>query len=284
MQGVKLEVSPEAVRSLASRLSDTAAAKELGVAVSSFFLLRKRYGIPSFTQSTGCRRSLRDSRLLRPGEGVRHPQHLSLRVDCFDAIDSPEKAYYLGLLAADGHVNLSPKGKYVSIELQEPDAVVLEGLERLLGCSGKIRRMARSGKKPSRRLLVHSRELAESLFRQGITLSTEEHWVPAGLPAALRPHCLRGLLDGDGHICFRKKSLYLCSCSLKLIEVVQGWVSECLGIEAPRRSRILPSRKLFHCLTFGGRPRNVLEWAYGSGGVAIPRKKAEADLWLSRFE
>jgi hypothetical protein len=284
MQGIKLEVSPEVVRQLASRLSDTAAAKELGIAVSSFFLLRKRYGIPSFTRSTGCRRSLKDSRLLAPGEGTRHPQHLDLKVDCFEVIDSPGKAYYLGLLATDGHVSSAPKGKYMSIELQEPDAQVLDGLEHLLCCSGKIRRIVREGKKPTRRLLVYSRELVESLMRQGITLNTEDHYVPRDMLPSLRPHCLRGLLDGDGHICSRKKALFLSGCSDDLLDTAISWVADALGIKAVKRSRILPSGKPFHTITFGGRPRDVLEWAYGAGGIAVPRKKAEADLWLSMFE
>ena len=281
MQGTKLEIPKETVEELAGHLSDTQAARKLGIAVSSFFLLRKRYGVQSFTRKTGCRRSLEDGRLLMPGTGTRHPQHQDLDVDCFESIDSEEKAYFLGLLATDGHIVIGDRGKYVSIELQEPDCNVLSGLGRLLRCPERIQRIERSGKKPSGRFRVYSRELAESLVRRGISTRTEEHVVPRDLPPHLRPHCLRGILDGDGHICSRKKSLYLCSCSHGLIEVVAGWVKEGLGLALSRKERILPSGKAFHVVTFGGGPRKVLAWAYGGSSVGIARKKAEADLWLS---
>lgn len=284
MQGVKLDIPEPVVRELAAEWSDTRAAKRLGIATSSFFLLRKRYGIPSFTKSTGCRRSLEEGTLLNPGEGSAHPWHKGIKVDCFEPINTPDKAYYFGLLAADGHTSLKPNAKFVSIELQMPDAEVLDGLARLINCHGKIAELKRVGKRPSKRLLVHSRLLTESLIRQGITLNTEQHFLPASIPAALRRHCLRGLLDGDGHISAKKKSLYLCSCSSSIIQAVSGWVKDEFGLSPAVRRRVLPSGKPFFTMTFGGGPREVLKWAYGAPGSVIARKKAEADSWIAMVE
>lgn len=284
MQGIRLDVPEETVRSLASELSDTHAAERLGIARSSFFLLRRRYGVSSFTRGTGCRQSPSSGKLLRPGEGTAHPATRGIAVDCFETIDSPEKSYYLGLLAADGHASIKPNAKFVAIELQEPDCEVLSGLARLLGSSRGLERINRKGKKPSGRLRVHSRPLVESLVSRGITLNTEEHFIPDDLPREFRPHCLRGLLDGDGHIDAASKNLYLCSCSEPIITSVTQWALEDLGLEASVRSRILPSGKRFYYLTFGGEPRKVLKWAYGAPGPVIARKKEEADLWLSMCE
>jgi hypothetical protein len=284
MQGVKLEIPEITVRRLAAEQSDTMAAKSLGIAVSSFFLLRKRYGIPSFTRSTGCRRSLRDGKLLKPGEGIAHPWHSDLYVGCFERIDSPAKAYFLGLLAADGHTSLKPNAKFVSIELQQPDDAVLNELSALLRLNRGAQSLLREGKKPSGRLLIHSRELTESLIRGGITENTETHSLRVHVPPDLRSHCVRGLLDGDGHISARKKSLYLCGCSESIAATVTQWADEQLGIQAACKWRSLPSGKRFFTLTFGGRPRDVLKWAYAPGGPRIPRKEVQADLWLSMYE
>lgn len=280
MQGVKLEISEETVRKLASEWSDTQAAKLLGIATSSFFVLRKRHGIQSFTKSTGCRRSLQGGQLLHPGQGTAHPWHRDLRVDCFQNIDSPDKAYYLGLLAADGHTSLKPNAKFTSIELQFPDADVLNGLAKLLNYRGSCERVTRKGKRPSGRLLIHSRLLTESLVSQGITLNTEQHFLPSTIPRELRGHCLRGLLDGDGHISAKKKSLYLCSCSQAIIFTVSSWVAEGFSVEPVIHSRVLPSGKSFFTMTFGGKPRKILQWTYGAGAPCITRKKLEADTWI----
>lgn len=280
MQGIKLEISEEVVRKLASEWSDVQAAKQLGIATSSFFLLRKRYGIPSFTRSTGCRRSLQGGQLLRPGQGTAHPWHKDLKVDCFQSIDSPDKAYFLGLLAADGHTSLKRNAKFTSIELQFPDAEVLDELARLVNYKGGCEMITRKGKRPSGRLLIHSRLLTESLVSQGITLNTEQHFLPGSIPSELRGHCLRGLLDGDGHISAKKKSLYLCSCSQAIISTVSTWVAEELSVETVVHSRILPSGKTFFTMTFGGKPREILQWTYGAGEPYIKRKKLEADTWI----
>lgn len=284
MQGVKLEIPVETVRRLASEQSDTMAARSLGISVSSFFLLRKRYGIPSFTRKTGCRRSLKDGRLLQPGEGIAHPWQQGLDVVCFESIDTPAKAYFLGLMAADGHTSMKPNAKFFSIELQQPDDDVLRELASLVRSTREPRKMERKGKKPSGRLLVHSRQLTESLIARGITENTEEHSVPTDLAPEFRGACLRGLLDGDGHIDATKKSLYLCGCSDAIATTSSQWVKEELGIEAAIKWRVLPSGKRFFVLTFGGRPRDVLKWAYCSEGPVIARKKAQADLWLSMCE
>jgi hypothetical protein len=265
-------------------MSDIMAARSLGISVSSFFLLRKRFGVPSFTKATGCRRSLQDGRVLQPGEGTAHPWHRDLYVNCFESIDCPEKAYFLGLLAADGHTSLKRNAKFVSIELQCPDHEVLHGLASLLRLNREIEYTNRKGKKPSGRLLVHSRLLVESLIRQGITENTEKHALLADVPTSMRRHCVRGLLDGDGHISAKKKSLYLCGCSEAIAAKVTEWVDAELGLKTATRWRVLPSGKRFFSLTFGGRPREILKWAYRAGGPVIKRKKEQADLWLSMCE
>ena len=65
---------------------------------------------------------------------------------------------------------------------------------------------------------------------------------------------------------------------------VTQWADEQLGIQAACKWRSLPSGKRFFTLTFGGRPRDVLKWAYAPGGARIPRKEVQADLWLSMCE
>lgn len=261
--------------------SDTLAAKELGIAVSSFFLLRKKYGIPSFTESTGNRRARRSGKILLPGEGVAHPQHKDLRAETFDSIDSEAKAYFLGLMASDGHTNWDSDGKYISIELQDPDSEILVKFAELLNYKGGIERLSRKGKKPSGRLRVYSADLTRSLIGQGISETTETHSASDDIPRNLRNHFLRGLIDGDGHVKASTKSLNFTSASESLVITVSKWCLEEFNIKTSVKVSILKSGKLFYRITFGGKPKTILEWIYLNSSVYIDRKKVQAETWLS---
>jgi hypothetical protein len=281
MQGVKLDISEAVIRQLASEQSDTWASRKLGIAVSSFFLLRKKYGIPSFTSKTkGARRSLVDGRLLRKGEGIAHPCTAGLRSDFFDCIDTPEKAYFLGLMATDGHTEWKPQGKFLSLELQERDGAIVKRFAELLNAEHKIERIAREGKKPTTRVRIYSSRLTAALMGHGVTLDTETQFLPASLRSDLRRHCIRGVLDGDGHIDAKKGSCYICGCSSALMSTVADWLREELGIEAKLKSLRLKSGKTFYQLLFSGRPAVVLAWAYENQTLSIERKSAEAEKWL----
>lgn len=281
MQGIKLQFTEETIRQMAERYSDTQAAKRLGIAVSSFFLLRKKYGVPSFTKTTGNRRARGTGELLLPGQGVAHPHQSGLKSDWFHSIDTDEKAYFLGLLTADGHTHLSADGKFFRIELQDPDASVLAQFAASLGSSRPIEGVRRAGKKPSGRLTVYSRPLVEDLTRQGVTSDKPSRFAPPELSSVLRGAYLRGLLDGDGHINAAKKMLNLGSCSLLVIQVVSDWTSEKLSVQPKIHRRKLPSGLDHYRLSFGGVPREVLGWAYSGTGPRIARKQEQADLWMS---
>lgn len=281
MQGTKLTIDKSVVQELASQYSDTLAAKELGIAVSSFYSLRKKYGIVSFTELTGNRRARKSGVLLPPGEGTAHPQHADLNKNAFEVIDTEEKAYFLGLMAADGHTSWKLKAKFISIELQNPDSEVLLQMAKLLNYKKGIENLCRKGKKPSGRLLIYSKELTASLISKGITETTETHSAPSDIPKQLRPHFLRGLIDGDGHIKVSTKSLNFTTCSKSLIDAISDWCEEEFKIQTSVSVRILKSKKPFYCLTFGGRPRVILDWLYSNSTVSIARKKEQALAWLS---
>lgn len=284
MQGTKINIEKERIQTLARQYSDTLAAKELGIAVSSFYLLRKKHGIPSFTQSTGNRRARKTGRVLQPGEGVAHPQHANLKIDAFEVIDTESKAYFLGLLAADGHSSWKPDAKFFSIELQKPDSKVLKKLAELVNYAGSLESINREGKKPTERLLIYSSDLTLSLIKNGISETTETHFASNLLPKKFRKDFLRGLIDGDGHVKFSTKALNLTTCSKAIVESVSAWCLEEFGIVTSVTFKTLNSGKLIYTVTFGGKPRVILDWIYTNAAVYIERKKIQSEIWLSLVE
>jgi len=284
MQGIKLSINKETIELLAKQYSDTLAAKKLNIAVSSFYLLRKKYEVPSFTKLTKNKQNRKTGEVLLPGQGVSHPQYNNLKIETFDCIDTEHKAYFLGLMAADGHTSLKPDAKFMSLELQKPDSEVLKKFACLLNYEGEIESISREGKKPSEKLLIYSRKLTESLIKNGISETTETHSISTFLPKKLRRHFLRGLIDGDGHIKFSTKALNLTVSSEALIKTVSEWCLEEFNIKTSLKVRTLKSGKLFYRLTFGGKPKLILKWTYQDASVYIERKKVEAEKWLCLFK
>lgn len=122
----------------------------------------------------------------------------------FDTIDTEEKAYFLGLLYADG-CNYVPRGS-VSIGLQERDIDILERFKSELECNKPLTFINKRSKNPawqnSYSLEICSKKISNRLIELGIPQNksfiikfpTEEQ-IPKNL---IRPFLL-GAMDGDGN-------------------------------------------------------------------------------------
>lgn len=285
-QGKKVTVDPKVLETLTFQFSDTQIAKQLNLAVSTVFSLRKKYGIRSFTEKTESRQGRLTGEILLPGEGTPHKNLDSPESLYFAEIDTPRKAYFLGLIATDGCLSYD-KNKFLSIELKEPDYCVLETLAVELKSASKVAIYSRGDKNNTSygRLRVYNRVLVDCLRRFGITEDTTKNKAYTGLSKELRPHYLRGLLDGDGCIKNQTKTLNFGSRSMDLIAIWNSWVSEEFKVSCSITEKLLKSQKPFYTITFGKKPKEVLSWLYEiNQEVCIPRKRVEALLWLNASE
>ena len=124
--------------------------------------------------------------------------------DYFKQIDTPDKAYFLGLLYADGC-----NTRYgLSIGLQESDKNILELLKNYINYTGSIFIKPQKNYKNMAVLDIKSIELSNQLSNLGcipaksLTLKfpTEEQ-----VPTHLIHHFMRGYFDGDGCLGHYKK-------------------------------------------------------------------------------
>lgn len=110
----------------------------------------------------------------------------------FQTIDSPEKAYWLGFLGADGCV--SPNG--FKVALKSGDVSHLRQLSADVSFTGPVR--ARPSMNASE-LTVCSMRMRADLIRHGVvprkSYCNPAPWLPA---EHLRAHFWRGYFDGDG--------------------------------------------------------------------------------------
>ncbi|BCM88706.1 hypothetical protein IAD21_00548 [Abditibacteriota bacterium] len=155
----------------------TSLASEFGVTYGAIIALMEKHGIP------------------RKDAGF--PRKHVFDFDFFEVIDSEDKAYWLGFIAADGCVH---KGNSLSIGLAGIDIEHLRKFAVSIGLSTWEPRIVKSRLGfESVRLTVTSPKMVLDLRKWGI-VQRKSHCLewPEFLSSELLRHYLRGYIDGDG--------------------------------------------------------------------------------------
>lgn len=115
----------------------------------------------------------------------------------FQYIDTEEKAYFLGLLYADGCNIKNSNG--VSLQLKEDDLYILEKFKDEIKYTGPIRKVIK--KNIHYNLTFYSKEFSSIIEEKGIipNKSKKLDKIP-DIPNKLLHHFIRGYFDGDGCI------------------------------------------------------------------------------------
>jgi len=135
----------------------------------------------------------------------------TLNYTYFEVIDSEEKAYFLGLIFADGNTSIHKYTHKFAITLTQSDEYLLYNLRDCLESNCDIRtyyKTAGYGEKngnPFTTLSIYNKPFVESLIAKGcIPAKSKILEMPIGVPADLMRHFVRGYLDGDGCIIIPK--------------------------------------------------------------------------------
>lgn len=126
----------------------------------------------------------------------------------FDQIDTPNKAYILGMLYADGNNHL--KHNSITLTLQESDKELLLAVKEELKYNGPLRFIPLHDKNPNYQnqycLCINDEYMSQKLAELGVvnakSLVLE---FPSFLDPNLLSHFIRGYFDGDGNIYYDKK-------------------------------------------------------------------------------
>lgn len=255
----------DVVESYSSRMSDADAAKELGVAMVTFYHRRKSLKIPSYFQRSGLRKR-------KNGEVYSFHDYDDR---FFRRIDTPEKAYFLGLLASDG--NISPRLTAVRIALKATDQQILEDFRACLGHGAPVLRdkvpTYQDGRlgEPQKVLVLSRKVMVADLLRHGITpCKSHDLVVSVGLDRDLAPHFLRGVWDGDGSL--TQKRFKVTTASIVFARQLQGLIKMISGMELPIVSDGQPGREPLYCLCGYKRDRRAIQAIYGVKGPVMSRK------------
>lgn len=124
----------------------------------------------------------------------------NLNQSYFEKIDSEVKAYWLGLIYADGS-NKVNRSTFV-LGLKEDDKAILELLKKDLEYNNSIKvyKDNRGNRKDFYTLNVYSKKICEDLEAHGVTQNKTYTLQAPSISEEFYSHFLRGYFDGDGSI------------------------------------------------------------------------------------
>lgn len=130
-----------------------------------------------------------------------------LNENYFETIDSREKAYFLGLLAADGCIHKSIPGKRntrISLTLKVEDKYIIDALAKAIDYRGTVRIITiRSGQYAGHQygcLVFTSNKMAADLSKYSITSSKSSTLQYPIIPEEFNYDFIRGYFDGNGSV------------------------------------------------------------------------------------
>lgn len=206
----------------------------------------------------------------------------------FDIIDTPEKAYWLGLIYADGY-NGDTKGWVLHLGLQKRDVNLLEKLSMTLLGRIMLKEIPAHTHKWKNHTInghgayvfrIYSRHLSEALTRAGAHTAKSQTLrfpTPDQVPNHLLRHFMLGYFDGDGCLTSHERPPYRRRYTFSLIstrefcESFQGVLFKELGVKA-----ILHKQLKMTILVVNGNEKieKTMNWMYGDSSLWLERKRA----------
>nr|WP_142412628.1 LAGLIDADG family homing endonuclease [Clostridium sp. Marseille-P7770] len=162
---------------------------------------------PKIGKIMGCNynkicRILDEFNIKRVNNGIRI---YHLNESYFDCIDTPNKAYVLGLMCADG-CNFPPKHT-AFISLQESDKDLLEKIRKEMDSDQPLRIIDQSKRNDNNYTYnnmctfnMYSTHICDSLTKLGVVRNKSLTLEFPNIPEYLYSHFVRGYFDGDGSI------------------------------------------------------------------------------------
>jgi len=207
------------------------------------------------------------------------------RDDAFSSLNSPEAAYFAGLIAADGSV--TTKQIYsLCINLHHADAYILEELRVWLGSTTtvKIRKRTSRGSDYAQ-LWLSSKQILTDLRRHGID---EHKSTNLRLPSEIDDyhflHYARGFIDGDGYVASEHSAHRISVCgAYEFLTAFKSRLQKVTGVTSGGIHRLPSTTRIFQ-MTWGALAdvKTICAALYDNNGPALHRKKERALAMLTR--
>lgn len=220
----------------------------------------------------------------------------------FEKINTEDKAYFLGLLYADGQINID--GRYLRLSLNETDKSILEDFLTCLNSDYNLHFIDKQSKNLNHSnqyyVQVNGLKICKDLEKLGCGQNKTNLLLfpnKGTIPNNLIRHFIRGYFDGDGSVWEGKRTLRECkdikhkngkririvhnvkfniTGTIDIIEKIQNILINELGF---KKVKINTSKKIENCvqLEYSGRKqlKKFYDFLYDNSNYFIKRKKSK---------
>jgi hypothetical protein len=211
--------------------------------------------------------------------------------DYFDIIDRPEKAYWIGMLLADGCISREHE---VILSLNVRDIEMIRAFKKAFGSNSHITiqkqlKSVRGGKEflsTSAAIRVRSRRLCAALAGYGILPGkTFRPRMAKGIPPQFERHFWRGAVDGDGWVVLSNRP----NGSIQFIvgftgdkKIVRAFQHFCRQ-QCPTRAQIKPNGPIHQFVITDWFAFDVARLMYGKSTISLRRKHDRYKTALALF-
>jgi len=210
-------------------------------------------------------------------------KYYDINTSLFKMINTEAGAYFLGLLYADGNVQIKNSAYCVSLKLKSNDQCIIEKFRDIMSPSSSVK-ITQNKNSPNTYsyFRVNQKEVCEQLISHGCvpnkSLILE---FPTTVPNELIRHFLRGYSDGDGTIYKNKfkhkktiNTIWKIISTKQFCEQVAKILKEQLDVNCSQSLSSTKTNKITTTLVVGGnlQSRKVLDWLYQDATIYLPRK------------
>lgn len=214
----------------------------------------------------------------------------------FESIDTEDKAYWLGFIAADGCVYTfkrsqssptSPARRKLSIQLQDSDASHLQKFLDCMNSRHSVYHLNRfSTETKTACISIQSEKLCEDLKKYGIVERKTHILEPYILPNDLAKHYWRGYIDGDGSVfCDSLDRWFIAiNANLSVCDAYVDYVSNQLGVEYSKIARVRHGITTYSVTYYKYKARDVSKLLYNDANIFLDFKKRKVDRLIKSLE
>lgn len=211
----------------------------------------------------------------------------TVKNDYFESIDTPTKAYLLGMIYADGNIFDNRRFKLALWDIDEP---FLVETAKELDFNGPIYKEHKKGKgHDMRSLTIYGETFVNHLKNKGVIENkTNRLTFPTFIEPNLIVHFIHGLLDGDGCITlfYRKKEPYqkvmFAGCYIVMKGVYDWFISQGIQGQISRNKKNTLSGSVSYGAVKALRVANILYDHHQP--LCLSRKKDKYYQMVKRFE
>ena len=196
--------------------------------------------------------------------------------DIFENIDTPEKAYWLGFIAADGCNYRRERNASIIINIHQKDMEQLEKFKEFCETDAIIYKYSTSEgysrKSEMCKITLNSKKMSNDLIDKGIIPNKSLILKPPKIDEKYYLPFILGYFDGDGSI--GKTSQYSnYSFSLQGTKEMLQWINKILQIDLPLEKRTNTEKNSYYIRCGGtNKPYQILKQLYQSCNVHLKRK------------